>query len=80
VACGEVGPDSDYDLMLVVPDDTPDERCRGGLIYQALVGLDASAPVDIVVYRQSRFEELAACVVASLPATVVREGKLLYAQ
>ena len=80
VARCEVGPNSDYDLMLVVPDDTPDERCRGGPIYQALVGLDPSASVDIVVFLQSRFEELATYVVASLPATVVREGKLLYAR
>ena len=80
VARGETGPDSDYDLMLVVPDDTPDERCRGGPVYQALVGLLPTAPVDIVVYRQSRFEALAAHVVASLPATVLREGRLLHAQ
>jgi predicted nucleotidyltransferase len=79
-ARGEAGPDSDYDLMVVVPDETPEDRRRGGPVYQALIGLDPSAPVDIVVYRQSTFEELVTHVVASLPATVLREGKLLYAQ
>jgi len=79
VARGEVDADSDYDLMPVVPDDTPDERRRGGFIYQALRGLDPSASVDIVIYKKSKFEKQAARVVASLPATVVREGRLLYA-
>jgi predicted nucleotidyltransferase len=79
VARGEAGPDSDYDLMLVVPDDTPEERRRGGYIYQALRGLDPSASVDIVIYRKSKFEKQAARVVASLPAAVIREGRLLYA-
>ena len=31
VARGEAGPDSDYDLLLVVPDDAPPERRRSRL-------------------------------------------------
>jgi hypothetical protein len=33
---------------------------------------------DIVPWRKTDFEERAAWVRASLPATVVREGRLLY--
>jgi hypothetical protein len=44
--------------------------------YSALVGL--ATPVDVVVMSRERFERRR-MVVASLPATVEREGKLLYA-
>ncbi len=33
---------------------------------------------DVIPWRQSDFETRAAYVRASLPATVVREGRLLY--
>jgi hypothetical protein len=35
-------------------------------------------PKDVIPWRQSDFEDRAAYVKASLPATVVREGRLLY--
>jgi predicted nucleotidyltransferase len=38
VARGEAGPDSDYDLMIIVPDDAPTKRRRSRLAYQALSG------------------------------------------
>ncbi len=76
VARGEVGPDSDYDLMVIVPDDALSDRRRSRLAYQALRGTGIAA--DVLVWTRSRFERRAR-VVASLPATVVREGKLLHA-
>ena len=76
VARGEAGPDSDYDLMLIVPDDAPPDRQRSRLAYQALRGTGIAA--DVLVSTHSRFERRAH-VVASLPATVLREGKLLHA-
>ena len=79
-ARGEAGPDSDYDLMLVVPDDTPEDRRRGGYVRRALRGLDPCAAVDIVIYRKSKFEKQATHVKASLPSHVVTQGKLLYDQ
>jgi uncharacterized protein len=75
VARGEAGPDSDYDLMIIVPDDAAPERRRSRLAYQATRGTGTAA--DVLVWPKSSFERRAR-VVASLPATVVREGKLLY--
>jgi len=74
-ARGEDGPDSDYDLMVIVPDDAPPERRRSRLAYQALRGTGTAA--DVLVWLKSSFERRRH-VVASLPATVMREGKLLY--
>ena len=76
VARGEAGPDCDYDLILIVSDDAPPERRRSRLAYEALRGTGIAA--DVLVSTRSRFERNAR-VVASLPATVLREGKLLHA-
>ena len=75
VARGEAGPDSDYDIMLIVPDDAPPERLRSRLAYQALWGTGTAA--DVLVWPRSSFERRAR-VAASLPATISREGVLLY--
>jgi predicted nucleotidyltransferase len=75
-ARGESGPDSDLDFLVVVSDDTPEEKMRSGNIYSLLSGL--GMPKDVIPWRQSDFEGRAAYVRASLPATVVREGRLLY--
>jgi hypothetical protein len=44
----------------------------------AFAGRGTGYAKDIVPWRKTDFEQRAACVVASLPATVVREGKILY--
>jgi len=75
-ARGEAGPDSDLDFLVVVPDDTSDETMRSSGGYRALSGF--GIPKDVIPWRQTDFEGRAAYVKASLPATVVREGKLLY--
>jgi uncharacterized protein len=75
VARGDAGPDSDYDILVVVPEDAPPERLRSRLAYRVLRGTGAAA--DVVVWPRSSFERRAR-VVASLPATVAREGMLLY--
>jgi len=74
-ARGEAGPDSDYDLMVVVPDDTPSERRRSHLAYQALRGTGTGA--DVLVWTRRMFDERLH-LRASLPATIVREGRLVY--
>lgn len=74
-ARGEAGPDSDYDLMMVVPDDALPERKRAKMAYDSLWGTGAAA--DVVIWTEGRFNRRAS-VVTSLPATVLREGKLLY--
>jgi predicted nucleotidyltransferase len=75
-ARGEAGPDSDLDFLVVVPDETPEEILRSGDIYSRLSGL--GMPKDVIPWRQSDFDVRAAHVRASLPATVLREGRLLY--
>lgn len=76
LARGDADPDSDYDLMVIVPDSAPPERRRSRLAYQVLRGTGAAA--DVLVWAKSSFERRLH-VVASLPATVAREGVLLYA-
>ena len=75
-ARGEAGPDSDLDFLVVVRDDTPEPVMRTSAGYSRLSGL--GMPKDVIPWRQSDFEARAAYVMASLPATVVREGRLLY--
>lgn len=72
----DAGPDSDYDLMIVVPDDAPSERRRSRLAYQALRGTRTAA--DVLVWTRAAFDSRLH-LSASFPATIVREGKLLYA-
>ncbi len=76
VARGDAGPDSDYDLLLVVPDNAPPERCRSRLAYESLRGTGVAA--DVLVCTRSYFEDRR-LLKASLPGTVLREGRLLHA-
>ena len=75
-ARGDAGPDSDYDLLVVVPDDAPAEQRSSRLAHGVLWGMETGA--DVIVWVKSRFERRAG-VVCSLPATVLREGRVLYA-
>ena len=75
-ARGDAGPDSDYDLLLVTPDGASAERRDSKLAYQVLWGVKTAA--DVIVWEKSRFERRSR-VVCSLPATVLREGRVLYA-
>ncbi len=76
IARGDADQDSDYDLLVVVPDDAPMERQGSRLAHQALRGTGIAA--DVLVWTRGRFERRAH-VVASLPATILREGRLLHA-
>ncbi len=76
-ARGDTGPDSDYDLLIVVPDEASPERKRSRLAYQALRGTHTAA--DVLVWTKEAFDSRLH-LPASLPAIVVREGKLLYAR
>jgi uncharacterized protein len=75
-ARGEAGPDSDYDLLILVPDNAPVEKRDSELGYAAMEGLPRSG--DFLVWTVTSFESRIH-LRASLPATVLREGKLLYA-
>jgi predicted nucleotidyltransferase len=72
----EFGPDSDLDFCVVLPDDVPEQLLRSGAIYGKL--RDIGYPKDVVPWRRSDFDGRAEYVVSSLPATIVREGRLLY--
>jgi predicted nucleotidyltransferase len=74
-ARGEATQDSDYDVMLIVPDDAPPEKRRSRLAYQVLRGTRVAA--DILVWTKGAFDSRLH-LPASLPAAILREGKLLY--
>jgi predicted nucleotidyltransferase len=75
-ARGDGSADSDYDLLIVVPhSDLPGHR-RDTLALAALWGI--RLPVDVLVLTASEFNRKLG-VKCSLPATVVREGRLLHA-
>jgi predicted nucleotidyltransferase len=76
-ARGEDGQDSDYDLMVLVNDEGSHLPGRGSRrAYEALRGTGVAA--DVLVWSLRSFESRIhlAC---SLPATIKREGILLYA-
>lgn len=74
-ARGDADPDSDYDLLVVVPDDAPPERRRSRLAYEALWWTGTAA--DVLVVTRGYFESRRG-LRASLPGTVLREGTLVY--
>ena len=74
-ARGDHTPDSDYDLLVVVEhSDLPGHK-RDQKAFLALCGLDGYA--EVVVLTRDEFERRLPAL-ASLPATVVREGNLVY--
>lgn len=75
-ARGDDGPDSDYDLVVVVPDSAPPDRRNSRLAYRTLWEIGTAA--DVVIVRRSYFDSRLS-LKASLPGTVLREGKLLHA-
>jgi uncharacterized protein len=75
-ARGDSGPDSDYDILVVVPDTAVPERQDERLAYEALVGTGVA--VDVLVYKAADFYGRLT-LKASLPSTVARESRLLYA-
>jgi hypothetical protein len=74
-ARGDAGPDSDLDFCVVLPDDAPESLYRPG-IHRALWGVGTAA--DVVRFPVGDFDARAAHVASSLPAAVLREGRLLY--
>ena len=74
-ARGDAGPDSDYDLMVIVPDNAPRHLRQGKAGYRALRGTGVAA--DVQVWSQRDFDRQLH-LRASFPSTIVREGKVLY--
>ncbi len=74
-ARGDAAEDSDYDLLVVLPDTSLPRHERESKAYDALWGL--SAPADVIVLTATEFKE-SQQVATSLASTVLREGALLY--
>lgn len=74
-ARGDAEPDSDYVLMVIVPNDADPQRRRSKLAYQCLWGTEAAA--DVLVWTQEAFDSRL-YLRASLPTTIQREGRQLY--
>jgi hypothetical protein len=62
--------------MVVVPDDASPELRRSRAAYVALWSTGVAS--DVLVWTASQFDSRAH-LAASLPATVIREGRLLHA-
>ena len=77
-ARGDAGPDSDYDLMVVVPDSAPPALRQSSRAYEALWGLGVGSASDVLVWTLADFEKRLH-LRASLPSTILREGRLLHA-
>jgi predicted nucleotidyltransferase len=73
----EATEDSDYDFLVVVPDSPLPRYKREQKAFRALCGMGISK--DVLVFTRQEFEK-GLRVVTSLPATVVREGRLIYGQ
>jgi predicted nucleotidyltransferase len=73
---GEPGPDSDYDLLVVVSGAEEPRYRLSQRAHSLLWDLGRSA--DILIWTRDSFDSRLH-LRASLPATVVREGRLLYA-
>ena len=76
LARGDGDADSDYDLLIIVPNDALPERRRSRLAYEALRG--TGTPVDALVCSHDWFFSRVH-LRASLPGTVLREGRLMHA-
>ncbi len=75
-ARGDAGPDSDYDLLIVVPNDAPADRRKNLPAHKSLWEMGTAA--DVLVCTEQYFDSRQS-VVNSIPAAVMSEGKSLYA-
>lgn len=76
VARGDADADSDYELIVLVPDDAPESLRSSDPAYRAVADLDRSG--DFLVWTHGAFEKRLH-IPSSLPAAVLREGVVLYA-
>ncbi|MDI6809841.1 MAG: nucleotidyltransferase domain-containing protein [Candidatus Eisenbacteria bacterium] len=74
-ARGEATEESDFDFLVVVQDSPLPRYKREQQAFRALC--DIGIAKDVLVFTRREFEKGLA-VVTSLPATVAREGRLIY--
>jgi uncharacterized protein len=75
-ARGDAGTDSDYDIMVVVASSDEPAYRRAQRAHSLLWDLGTAA--DVLVWTRDAFDSRVH-LRASLPATITREGQLLYA-
>ena len=76
-ARGDSDADSDYDLLVIVPDDTP--PASRSLEATTRVARDPGVPLDIVPCRRSVFERKRQHI-GTLSYSATHEGRLVYGQ
>jgi predicted nucleotidyltransferase len=76
-ARGRARPDSDYDLLAVMPDGTPEDDLDP--VKAWAVTRDLGVPVDLIPCTLSEFEE-EKNELDTLPREASRHGKLIYEQ
>ena len=74
-AKGKARADSDYDLVVVLDDDVPNDQLSSRKRYEAHRGF--SSPVDILPCRESVLTERARAI-GSFAHTVLTEGVVVY--
>lgn len=74
---GEAGRDSDFDLLVVVSDDTPPDKLRLSSTYRLTRG--SGVPADVIACRRRWFERNREQV-GTLGYKAVNEGRLVYGQ
>lgn len=74
-AWGSPGPDSDLDLLVIIPESQEAPAARATRAYRSLRGL--KAPADILVKTRAEMERFAS-VPASLENRILHDGRKLY--
>jgi uncharacterized protein len=74
-ARGEAREDSDYDLVVVLDDEAPDEMLSSRRSYEARKGI--GLPIDILPCRESALQERARAI-GSFAHMVLNEGVVVY--
>jgi uncharacterized protein len=74
-ARGEAGEDSDYDLMIVVPDDFPPDQATPSKAFELIAG--HRIPMDATIVRTSRFADRARRI-GTLSHEIAQDGFKLH--
>lgn len=72
---GESGPDSDWDLMIVVDDSTTQKDVNWRIMGDIRRGIRGA--VDLIPVRESTFRDRSE-IIGSLPSIAAREGVVVY--
>jgi predicted nucleotidyltransferase len=74
-ATGQTHKDSDWDLLIVVDDDTPSDRINWRGIHEVREGIRGA--IDLIPCRESTFRDRVD-IVGSLPWIAAKEGIVVY--